>query len=352
MTGMLVDGEWRTVREFHNEKGVFDRKPTTFRRRVDAQGEFTPEEGRYHLYVSYACPWAHRTLIVRQLRKLDGVIGVSVVHPLMGDDGWTFAPGEGVVPDPYGNARYLREVYLRADPKFTGRITVPILWDSKKETIVNNESREIIRMMDRAFLDLGDPSVNLCPADLESTVDATIDAIYEPVNNGVYRTGFAGTQTAYDQAVDELFAALEHWDGVLAEQRYLCGDTLTEADICLFTTLARFDLVYHTHFKCNVKRIIDYPNLWGHTRENLSNPWRVRGHRLPSHHPPLLPQSRKREPEGDRAARTHAGVAFAPRPRESLALEGVKGLSAGRRPLRSHSHPFGRIAPRSNPIHI
>ena len=267
MTGMLVNGEWRPVHQFHNEKGTFERKPTTFRGSVAPDTEYAPEAGRYHLYVSYACPWAHRTLIVRKLRKLDDVIGVSVVHPIMGDDGWTFEAGTGVVPDPHGPSRFLRDVYLRADRQFTGRITVPVLWDAKQNTIVNNESREIIRMFSRGFLAFGDPKVNLCPEPLEADVDAALDAIYNPINNGVYRAGFAGTQAAYDTAVSELFDALEHWDSVLSSQRYVCGDTLTEADICLFTTLVRFDLVYHTHFKCNVKRIVDFTHLWGFARE-------------------------------------------------------------------------------------
>jgi putative glutathione S-transferase len=268
MTGLLVDGKWQPLAKFHGDDGRFHRKPTTFRAwiQADAKAAHPVAPDRYHLYVSYACPWAHRTLIARKLKKLETAISVSVVHYFMGDDGWTFEPAPGVVPDPDG-AEFLREVYLRADPAFTGRITVPILWDKKANTIVNNESRDILRMLDHDLGPLGDPSVDLCPPDLQGDVDATMDAIYEPINNGVYRAGFAGSQAAYDEAVEELFDALEHWESVLGRQRYLCGDRLTEADVCMFTTLIRFDSVYHTHFKCNVKRIVDLPNLWGFVRD-------------------------------------------------------------------------------------
>ncbi len=266
MTGMLIEGKWTNSPQPQNADGAFDRKPTTFRTLVEDGSAHPPTSDRYRLYVSYACPWAHRALIVRALRKLDDAIDLSVVNAFMGSDGWTFDPDEGVVPDPDG-ATYLREVYLRAAPDFTGRVTVPVLWDRKTSTIVNNESREIIRMFDRSFAALGDPRVDLCPADLEEAVDAAIDDIYEPINNGVYRAGFAGNQRAYDAAIDELFSALARYDRLLGSQRYLTGDRLTEADICLFTTLVRFDVVYHTHFKCNVRRIVDFENLWGFTRE-------------------------------------------------------------------------------------
>lgn len=261
--GRLVNGVWKTGGFGVDERGAFQRDATTFR------GKLAPEDvepGRFRLYVSYACPWAHRCLIVRKLRRLEEYVSVSVVHWFMGDDGWTFAPGDGVVPDPDG-AKLLRDVYLRTDPKFTGRVTVPILWDIKKRTIVNNESREIVRIFDDVFAHVGDPSVNFHPPELHDAIEATIDAIYEPINNGVYRSGFAKTQAAYEEAVTDVFAALDRWEKVLGEQRYLCGDKLTEADIFLFATLVRFDPVYHYHFKCNLRRLRDYPNLWGFTRE-------------------------------------------------------------------------------------
>lgn len=272
MTGMLIDGEWHQKGAWHDRTGEFVRKPTTFRAQVEDGGRFAPSNTRYHLYVALACPWAHRVLIVRALRKLESAIDISIVNPLMGSDGWTFEAGPGVVPDPNVSAAFLRDIYVAADPSFSGRVTVPILWDKQERTIVNNESREIIRMLSRAFLPLGDPSVNLCPPALQEAVDSEITANYEPVNNGVYRSGFAGSQAAYDQAVGQLFEGLERCESKLGESRFLCGDQLTEADICLFTTLIRFDLVYHTHFKCNVKRILDYPNLWGFTRDMYQTP--------------------------------------------------------------------------------
>jgi len=267
---MLVDGEWRTdAYESTNDDGEFSRQETSFRNWVesDPDAEHPAEVGRYHLYVSYACPWAHRALLVRSLRGLEDVVTVDVVDPLRENDGWEFTPAkEGCTPDSIGGADYLREVYTRADPDFTGRVTVPVLWDRKGETIVNNESREIIRMLDTAFSDFG-RDTTLYPEEYRDDVDRVIDAIYEPINNGVYRAGFAGTQDAYEGAVSELFDALSHWEEVLSEQRYLCGPRLTEADVCLFTTLIRFDHVYHTHFKCNVERIRDYPSLWNYLKE-------------------------------------------------------------------------------------
>ncbi|MFW6087855.1 MAG: glutathione S-transferase family protein, partial [Myxococcota bacterium] len=266
---MLIDGKWSTRWYGADEKGRFIREDTQFRDRVTRDGSsgFPAEPGRYHLYASWACPWAHRTLIARKLRNLESAISVSVVDWFMGDDGWQFTDREGTIPDPIHHARYLREVYLKAKPDYTGRVTVPVLWDKQKGTIVSNESREILRMLDDAFRDVGDPDVHFHPPELHDRIEQTIDAIYTPINNGVYRSGFASTQEAYDEAVTDLFAALDHWESVLANQRWLCGDVMTEADICLFTTLLRFDLVYHTHFKCNVRRVRDYPSLWGFTRE-------------------------------------------------------------------------------------
>ena len=260
--GRLIEGEWKTKAAFADDDGVFRRQAVTFR------DEVAPEDvasGRFRLYVSFACPWAHRCLIVRARRGLAEHIPISVVHWFMGDEGWTFEDGPGVVPDPDG-AAYLREVYLRADPKFTGRVTVPILWDTKTGRIVNNESREIVRQLDTVFEPLAS-APTLAPKVHREAIDQTITAIYEPVNNGVYKSGFARTQEAYEKAVTELFDALDHWEQVLSKRRFLVGDALSEADVCLFTTLIRFDPVYHHHFKCTKRRIRDYPNLWGFLRD-------------------------------------------------------------------------------------
>jgi len=273
---MLVDGEWRTgARESTTEDGEFDRQDTTFRNWVgvssrdaaDPDARFQPEAGRYHLYVSDACPWAHRTLIARTLLGLEDVISVDVVDPYREDEGWQFTPEkEDCTADSLYGSDYLRELYVRADPDATCRVTVPVLWDRETETIVNNESREILRMFTTAFRHLGSNDVDLLGEDPDR-VDEIIDAIYEPINNGVYRCGFAATQQAYDRAAQELFEALDHWDSVLEDQRYLAGDHLTEADICMFTTLVRFDAVYHTHFMCNHKLIREYDTLWPYLRD-------------------------------------------------------------------------------------
>ncbi len=267
--GQFINGKWTTEWYQPDEKGRFQRPKTRFHHRITADGTsgFKAEAGRYHLYVSLACPWAHRTLILRKLKKLEDAISVSVVDHFMGDDGWEFTENAGCVPDSVNHKQFLREIYLLASPDYTGRVTVPVLWDKNKKTIVNNESREIIRMLDTEFDEIGDASVSFYPAALRELVDDTIDAIYEPINNGVYRSGFAASQEAYDDAVTELFAALDHWENVLGSQRYLCGDVITEADWCLFTTLMRFDSVYVGHFKCNLRRIIDYPNLWNYLKE-------------------------------------------------------------------------------------
>lgn len=264
--GKLIDGVWTSQPFPTDSAGRFMRAPTTFRDFVKPGGRFSPEPGRYHLYASLACPWAHRVLIHRRLRKLEEVISLSVVHYEMLEDGWEFKEGPGVIPDPIFEARFLRDIYLQADPKFTGRVTVPVLWDRKEQTIVNNESREIIRMLNTSFRELGDSSVSFFFESDQEAIDAAIDAIYEPINNGVYRAGFARSQPAYESAVTELFEALDHWEGVLAGQPYLVGSRLTEADWCLFTTLVRFDPVYHGHFKCNLRRIRDYPNLSNYLR--------------------------------------------------------------------------------------
>ncbi|WP_121741131.1 glutathione S-transferase family protein [Natronorubrum halophilum] len=273
---MLVDGEWRTdAGAYTDDDGSFERQETTFRDRIrdDPDATFQPEAGRYHLYVSYACPWAHRTLVVRALKGLEDAISVSVVDPYRDEDGWQFTPEkEGCTRDPIHDADYLRELYVEADPNVTSRVSVPVLWDRAEETIVNNESKEIMRMLDTEFRDVASRDVDLYPEGYRDDVDRIIDDIYEPINNGVYRAGFATRQEPYDDAVDDLFAALDHWDDVLADQRYLAGDRLTEADVAMFTTLVRFDNVYHTHFMCNVQYVREYENLWPYLRDLYQTP--------------------------------------------------------------------------------
>ncbi|NVB42491.1 glutathione S-transferase family protein [Pseudenhygromyxa sp. WMMC2535] len=273
--GRLVDGEWTTQWYEPDEDGRFVRPQTHFRGRVSRDGStpFAPSDGRYHLYVSWACPWAHRTLIMRALQGLERAIDISVVDHYMGEDGWRFDPSvPGATKDAILGSRYLREVYVAADAHYTGRVTVPVLWDRETGTVVNNESRELARMLDHEFVALAEHPIDLAPADTCAEIEATIDAIYEPINNGVYKAGFASSQAAYEEAVGELFAALDHWEQVLGRQRWLVGDRPSEADIFLFTTLIRFDLVYHTHFKCNRRRIVDYPNSWGFVRELYQAP--------------------------------------------------------------------------------
>jgi len=266
---LLVDGQWREDWYKPDNKGKFVRPQTRFRNTVTANGSsgFKAEAGRYHLYVSLACPWAHRTLIMRKLKELESAISLSVVHPDMLEHGWTFDKGDSVIADSVNNANYMHEVYTRAMADYSGRVTVPVLWDKKTGTIVNNESREIMRMLDTQFNSIGDDSISYYPDELAQQIDDAIDAIYEPVNNGVYRAGFASSQSAYEEAVTELFSALDYWDSVLGKQPYMCGDVITEADWCLFTTLFRFDAVYVAHFKCNLRRIVDYHNLWPYVRE-------------------------------------------------------------------------------------
>lgn len=272
--GMMVDGKWTTNWNERDQSGKFNRSPTKFRDRITADGSsgFPAASGRYHLYVSLACPWAHRTLMMRSLKGLEAVIGLSIVDAVLSEKGWYFSENPGAIPDSVNQAEYLQEIYVKADAKYTGRVTVPVLWDKEKSTIVNNESREIIRMFDAEFAEFTTRTNDLYPQDLQQQIDDTIDKIYMPVNNGVYRTGFATTQDAYEEAVTELFQNLDYWETVLAKQRYLCGDRLTEADICMFSTLLRFDSVYHGHFKCNLRRILDYPNLWNYLKELYQHP--------------------------------------------------------------------------------
>lgn len=264
--GQLVDGAWKTGWYEPDAHGAFHRPATRFRNHPP-----TVEAGRYHLYVSTACPWAHRTLITRSLRGLAHAISVTVVDPRMGDDGWQFRADQ---PDPIGGAAFLRDVYLGADPGYTGRVTVPVLWDRVDNTIVNNESRDVMRILDVEFAPLAKDPLEPClaPEALRAEIDRTLDAIYPPINNGVYRCGFAGSQAAYDHAVHTLFEALAHWEEVLGRQPYLCGDRLTEADIAMFTTLLRFDLVYYGHFKTNLHALREMPNLWRFTRRLFQHP--------------------------------------------------------------------------------
>lgn len=249
-----------------DDRGAFVRQESRFRDWVSADGStaFPAEAGRYHLYVSLACPWASRAVIVRKLKRLEDVIGLTVVDPLRDERGWRFLPDE---PDPVNGFTYLSEAYAASDPSFDGRVTVPVLWDKQTGKIVNNESAEIVRMLNSAFDAWGDAEVDLYPESLRDEIDAINHRVYETVNNGVYRAGFASTQPAYEEAFGELFESLDWLDGLLAERRYLLGDVITEADWRLFVTLVRFDAVYVGHFKCNLRRIDDYPNLAGYLRD-------------------------------------------------------------------------------------
>jgi len=247
--GHFVDGEWLPGWYGADSQGRFERPPTTFHGSVE-----TTEAGRYHLYFSYACPWAHRTLIARSLLGLQEVISASPVHWLLTDDGWAFREE---CADPIYQANFLRELYVKADPQYTGRVTVPVLWDKRESRIVNNESRLILRQLCTRF----DPTERLSPAELRADIETTLDRIYNPVNNGVYRCGFASSQLAYDEALDELYCEMDRLEELLGDQTFLCGEQLTEADICLFTTLFRFDPVYSVHFKCSRRRVSEYPNL-------------------------------------------------------------------------------------------
>lgn len=261
--------------ELPTVEGEFVRSVSDFRNWVTqdgsagpgGEGGFSAEPDRYHLYVSYACPWAHRTLIFRVLKGLEKVISVSVVHPLMPAESWVFDDYPGATKDHVNKANYLYENYLKADPAFNGLVTVPVLWDKKRQTIVNNESSEIIRMLNSAFDEFAGAEVDFYPPALREAIDAINQPVYDYVNNGVYRAGFASSQDAYNRAYDSLFDTLDELEIKLSKQRYLVGEQITEADWRLFTTLVRFDAVYYNHFKTNKKRLMDYPNLWAYTRE-------------------------------------------------------------------------------------
>ncbi len=275
--GLLVDGRWQD--QWYDTKstgGRFKRSESQFRNWVSADGMpgprgtggFEAQSGRYHLYVSYACPWAHRTLVMRAWKGLEEHIGVSVVHPLMLENGWELREDfDGATGDVLYGLRKLYELYLKANNRYSGRVTVPVLWDKKHETIVNNESAEIIRMLNSAFDNLGAKPGDYYPAGLRESIEAINETVYHNVNNGVYKAGFATSQGAYDAAVTALFHTLETLEERLGENRYLLGNTLTEADLRLWTTLMRFDAVYTTHFKCDHKRLRDYPNLSGLLRD-------------------------------------------------------------------------------------
>ena len=275
--GKLVDGIWRDAwYDTGKTGGRFVRSTAGFRNWItpdgapgpSGDGGFAAAKGRYHLYVAYACPWAHRTLIFRKLKGLEDYIGVSVVHPDMLGDGWTFDTSfDGATGDRLHGFEFMRDVYIKADPKISGRVTVPVLWDTERETIVSNESSEIIRMFNSAFDHLTGNTDDYWPEELRDEIEEVNGRIYETVNNGVYRSGFATTQEAYDEAVTSLFESLDWLEDRLSGNRYLMGDRITEADWRLVTTLFRFDPVYHLHFKCNRRRLIDYPNLWAYTRE-------------------------------------------------------------------------------------
>ena len=273
--GLLVDGRWQDKWYESTKDGAFQREQAQQRNWVTADGQpgpsgeggFAAEAGRYHLYVSLACPWAHRTLILRKLKGLENLIDVSVVSWLMLENGWTFDTARGSTGDRLDHFDFMHQRYTADTPDYTGRVTVPVLWDKKLKRIVSNESAEIIRMFNSAFDDLTGNDLDFYPAPLRSEIDALNERIYPAVNNGVYRAGFATSQQAYEEAFDEVFAELDHLEQVLDANRYLSGEYLTEADVRLFTTMIRFDAVYHGHFKCNLRRIADYPNLSNWLRE-------------------------------------------------------------------------------------
>lgn len=275
--GLLVDGVWRddSFDKTRHQDGRFNRPTTKFRNWItqdgnpgpSGEGGFPAEAGRYHLYVSLACPWAHRTIIFRHLKRLESVISMSITSWHMGEQGWTFDEAEGSSGDAVNGARRMSDIYLRADAKYTGRCSVPVLWDKQKKTIVSNESSEIIRMLNSAFNDLTNEHTDFYPPELRSEIDAVNDLVYPNVNNGVYRAGFATAQPAYEEAFRSVFSTLDDLERRLARQRYVAGPRLTEADWRLFPTLVRFDAVYYSHFKCNKRRIEDYPNLSNYLRD-------------------------------------------------------------------------------------
>lgn len=270
--GQLVNGKWTAKWTERDENGQFQRMSTQFRQCVtaDSSSDFKAESGRYHLYISLGCPWAHRTAILWKLKGLENIVSLSIVDPVISEQGWQFSDYAGSIRDSVNHADYLWQVYVKSNPSYTGRVTVPVLWDKQTNQIVNNESRQIIKILNsefNEFLDSEFQSIDFYPQHLRDDVDRILDDIYQPINNGVYRCGFATSQTAYDEAVTELFQALEKYENILETQKYLCGSQITLVDWCLFTTLFRFDLAYYGLFKCNVKRLVDFPNLWNYCHE-------------------------------------------------------------------------------------
>jgi putative glutathione S-transferase len=293
--GYLINGEWHDkMRDTKSTGGRFVRPDAKIRNWITATGEagpsgeggFKAEAGRYHLYIAHSCPWAHRAIIFRHLKGLEDMISVSVVNAISGVNGWTFEDGPGVVPDPEYGATYLYEIYQRSDPNYTGQVTVPTLWDKQQKKLVSNESSEIIRMFNSEFDGIGALEGDYYPEELRGEIDAVNELVYPAINNGVYRVGFATSQEAYDEAYIKLFDALDQLEERLKNKTYLVGDRLTEADWRLFTTLVRFDHVYHGAFRCNKRRIIDYPNLWRFVRHLYQMPgiaitidvWSIKAH--------------------------------------------------------------------------
>jgi len=265
--GQLIDGEWRNSPLPSSSSGEFQRPSSPFRDWIGSRGSFPGLPGRYHLFVARACPWCHRTLLARVAKRLENIISVSYVEPFVFDNGWAFAN-----PDPLTGVRYIHELYTQADPLFTGRATVPVLWDKEVHTIVNNESADIIRMFNREFDDITQEFTDYYPEALAAEIDQINERVYQTVNNGVYRAGFATSQTAYENAVQQLFESFDWLEDRLQQHRYLLGDLLTEADWRLFPTLVRFDAVYYGHFKCNLRHVYEYPALWEYTREIYQMP--------------------------------------------------------------------------------
>lgn len=278
--GLLIDGHWSDDDNIRSEEGKFIRPESSFRNWVTSDGGpgptgelgFAAEAGRYHLYITHNCPWAYRTAMFRRVKGLEDIISISIGGASFKDQGWTFNEEPGALPDAVNNIYYLHELYTKADPKYTGRVTVPVLWDKKSETIVNNESSEIIRMFNSAFDKITDNKLDFYPESLRNQIDEINAIVYKNINNGVYRAGFATTQNAYEEAYNNLFKTLDELEDRLGERRYLTGEKLTEADWRLFSTLIRFDVVYYTHFKCNKRHIFDYPNLWNFTLELYQYP--------------------------------------------------------------------------------
>jgi putative glutathione S-transferase len=277
--GLLVNGAWQEDIS-RTKEGRFMRPSSVFRNFVTADGSagptgeggFPAEAGRYHLYISLACPWAHRTLIFRALKKLENVVSFTNTQPLYGKTGWEFGTAGGGMTDSVNGKATLAEIYLLADPHYTGRVSVPVLWDKKRRTVVNNESSEIIRMLNSAFDAFTNAHTDYYPAALRGEIDRVNDLVYPNINNGVYRAGFATSQDAYEEAVRGIFTAFDQLEERLSRHRYLAGAQITEADWRLFTTLVRFDSVYYSHFKCNLRRVADYPNLWNYTRDLYQMP--------------------------------------------------------------------------------